>query len=324
MPKFVVFLAIVVLFELGAAAAGRQAVRGQDITAPRGGSPTDGSLSLEAQSALVKQYCVGCHSDSGKAGGLTLAAFDPSRLEEAAPVAEKMIRKLRAGMMPPPNAPRRPDTETVRAFVAAMETRLDQAAAVQPNPGRRTFQRLNRTEYRSAIRDLLDIDVDVDAFLPSDTVSGGFDNIADVQSFSPTLMQGYLRAASQISRLAIGDRTATASSATYSVSQNEGQMRHVEGTPIGTRGGISVVHVFPADGDYVFNVGFVNAGEGELYGGTIISSTDKGEQIEISINGERAALFDLDPWMHEETHGSLSVRTGPIHVSAGPQRISAA
>src|SRR5439155_20193599 len=159
-------------------------------------------------------------------------------------VAEKMIRKLRTGMMPPPNA-QRPDPETVTRFVDALETRMDALAAVNPNPGWRPFQRLNRAEYHAAVKDLLGIDVDVNAFLPPDTISKGFDNVADVQAFSPTLMESYLRAASSISRLAVGDRGASATSATYKIGRNLSQMRHVDGAPMGTRGGVSVVHTFP-------------------------------------------------------------------------------
>ena len=292
--------------------------------APPQAPPARATLSLDAQSALVKQYCAGCHNDVAKSGGLTLARFDPARVDQIAPVAEKMIRKLRAGMMPPPNATRRPDADTVAAFAATLEARIDEAAAKQPNPGRRPFQRLNRAEYARAIRDVLDIDVDVEAFLPADTISGGFDNIADVQSFSPTLMLGYLRAASQIARLAIGNPEARPSPATYQIPRTEGQMRHVEGAPIGTRGGLSIVHVFPADGDYVFKLTFFSGGTGELFGGTTIASTDRGEQIEISINGARAAIFDVDGWMDESDPNGLTLRTPAVHVDAGPQRVSAA
>jgi hypothetical protein len=280
-------------------------------------------LSLEAQSSLVKQYCVSCHSERGRAGGLTLDGFDPAQIDRNAAVAEKMIRKLRAGMMPPPAAARRPESGTVKAFVATLEARLDAVAASRPNPGRRPFQRLNRAEYTRAVRDLLELDVDADAFLPSDTISSGFDNIADVQSLSATLMTGYLRAAAQVSRLAVGDRAARPTPATYAIVRTEGQMRHVEGTPAGTRGGLSVVHTFPADGDYEFKITFFGGGTGELFGGTTITSTDVGEQIEISLNGERVALFDVDGWMAEWDKG-MSLKTPPVHVAAGPQRIAAA
>ena len=203
--------------------------------------------SIEAQNKLVAQYCSGCHSERGKAGGLVLAGFDAAKVEANPETAEKMIRKLRAGMMPPPTA-RHPEADAVRALVDSFESRIDKAAASNPNPGWRPFQRLNRAEYARAVRDLLGIDVDVNSFLPPDTLSSGFDNISDVQNFSPTLMEGYLRAASQISRLAVGDRNASPTSVTYKIGRTQSQMRHVDGAPMGTRGGISTVHVFPADG----------------------------------------------------------------------------
>src|SRR5262249_47723346 len=163
-----------------------------------------------------------------------------------------------------PPAAKRPDNATLTAFVAALETRLDEAAAKNPNPGRRPFQRMNRAEYARAIHDLLDLDVDVNAFLPTDTISHSFDNIADVQAFSPTLTTGYLRAASQISRIAVGDPKAIAAPVTYQIPSTEGQRRHVEGTPFGTRGGTAIVHTFPADGEYIFEITFYGGGTGEL------------------------------------------------------------
>ena len=148
---------------------------------------------------------------------------------------------------------------------------MDERAAINPNPGWRPFQRLNRAEYARAVKDLLGLDVDVAAFLPPDTISHGFDNVADVQDLSPTLMEGYLRAASQISRLAVGDREATPAVVTYKVGRTMSQMRHVEGAPIGTRGGISVTHIFPADGEYVIGVNLHNEPLGGLYGRTTMS-----------------------------------------------------
>jgi hypothetical protein len=216
--------------------------------APR---PTAGLLPPDAQNRLVAEYCSVCHDDEVKPGGVTLEHFDAAKIDQHAELAERMIRKLRAGMMPPPQATSRPSADAIKAFAVSLEARIDEAAARQPNPGTRTFQRLNRAEYARSIRDLLNLDLDVNAFLPPDTISGGFDNIADVQAFSPTLMEGYLRAASQISRLAVGDRNASPTSVTYKIGRTASQMRHIDGAPVGTRGGISVVHVFPADGDYV-------------------------------------------------------------------------
>jgi hypothetical protein len=281
-------------------------------------APSTTGMTLEAQTALVKQYCVPCHSDRGKAGGLTLAAFDASQVVEHAETTEKMIRKLRTGMMPPAGA-RRPDEASITMLVSSLESRIDRAAALAPNPGRRPFQRLNRAEYGRAVHDLLSIEVDVNALLPPDTISHGFDNIADVQSMTPTVLEGYLRAAAKISRDALGDPTSTPTSQIYTVPRTAAQLRHVEGAPIGTRGGTSVVHIFPADGEYVFRMMMHSIPTGQLYG-----STTRGEQIEVSINGERQALLDINPRMSESDPKGINVETGPIHVKAGPQRVSAA
>ena len=203
------------------------------------------------QTRVVTTYCATCHNERGKAGGLSLASFDAMKAHEQPEVIEKMIRKLRAGMMPPPGA-KRPEAAQIDQLAAALEARMDEFAASNPNPGWRPFQRLTRAEYSQAVKDLLDLDVDVTPYLPADTQAHGFDNIAEAQSFSPALLDGYLRAASQVSRLAIGDKQAAPTSATYRVLQVESQMRYVEGTPLGSRGGIAVVHNFPADGDYKF------------------------------------------------------------------------
>jgi hypothetical protein len=267
--------------------------------------------------ALVSQYCVTCHSERGKAGELSLAGFDPDRATEHPSVAEKMIRKLRAGMMPPPGA-RRPSPEALSALASAMESKLDAASLVNPDPGWRPFQRLNRAEYAREIKRLLSLDVDVSAFLPADTVSNGFDNIADAQTFSPTLMEGYLRAASRITMLAIGDPESSASQATYKVSKATSQLARVDGAPLGTRGGVSVMHTFPADGDYIFSADFYAEPLGLLFG-----STATGEQLEVSIDGARVALFDINPRMSEEKTG-LQLKSAPVHVQAGPRRVSAA
>ena len=228
-----------------------------------------------------------------------------------------MIRKLRAGMMPPPGA-RRPSTEALVALAASMESKLDAASAANPDPGWRPFQRLNRAEYAREIKRLLSLDVDVSAFLPAETVSNGFDNIADAQTFSPTLMEGYLRAASRITMLAIGDPESSPSQATYKVSKATSQLARVEGAPLGTRGGVSVMHTFPADGDYVFSADFYAEPLGLLFG-----STAAGEQLEVSIDGARVALFDINPRMSEEKTG-LQVKSPAVHVQAGPRRVTAA
>ncbi len=228
-----------------------------------------------------------------------------------------MIHKLRAGMMPPSGA-RRPADGQITQLVSALETRMDAAAAADPNPGWRPFQRLNRAEYSREIRHLLDLDVDVTAFLPADTISDGFDNVADVQTFSPTLMEGYLRAASRIAMLAIGDPESSATQATFKLPKTASQMERVDGAPVGTRGGISVDHTFAADGDYVFSMDFFAEPLGYLFG-----NTRPGEEIEVSLDGARLALLPIDPRLSEEKTG-LTIKTPALHVSAGTHRVTAA
>lgn len=286
-------------------------------------------MPVGAQNEMVGRYCATCHSARAKAGGLVLAGYDAGKALDNGELTEKIIRKLRARMMPPAGAPR-PDDATVAAMVDALEGRMDTAAAANPRPGWRPFQRLNRAEYAAAVKDLVGIDVDVNAWLPPDTISAGYDNVADVQTFSSQLMQGYLRAASQISRLAIGDRNASATSITFKIEHSRNQMVRAAGTPIGTRGGISVVHVFPADGEYVIKASMIYAALGGLFGRTPLLAMGFEEQVDVSINRERVALLEVSPTMTETDFGQnkgqngMEVRTEPIHIKAGPQRISAA
>jgi Protein of unknown function (DUF1592)/Protein of unknown function (DUF1588)/Protein of unknown function (DUF1595)/Protein of unknown function (DUF1587)/Protein of unknown function (DUF1585)/Planctomycete cytochrome C len=268
--------------------------------------------------SIIENYCLECHDDDKQKGDLTLEAFDPLRPEQRPEVAEKMIRKLRAGMMPPPGKDR-PTDGGLEALAAALETRLDSLAEARPNPGHRTFQRLNRAEYARSIADLLGLDVDVASFLPPDTISHNFDNIADVQSMSATLLEGYLRAAAQVSRLAVGDPQAAPDSTIYKIPRMASQLQHVEGAPFGTRGGISVVHTFPADGEYSFRMMLHSIPTGQLYG-----SGARNEQIEVSLNGQRVALIDINPRMSESDANGMNLQTPAIAVKAGPQRVSAA
>jgi cytochrome c551/c552 len=273
----------------------------------------------DPQPELVKQYCVTCHSERGKAGGLSLVNFDATHADQSADVAEKMIRKLRLGMMPPPGA-RRPEPAVLTQFVSSLENKIDGASLTHPNPGRRPFQRLNRAEYQHSVKELLDLDVDVNAFLPPDTLSAGFDNIADVQTFSATLMEGYLRAAGRISTLAVGDRSASPSEATFKVPRTQSQMKHIDGTPWGTRGGIALNYTFAADGEYTFRVMLHGTPTGQLFG----SVASRNEQLEVSINGERVALLDIDYKISETDKNGLNLVTPRIHIKAGPQHIAAA
>ena len=266
--------------------------------------------------ALLDRYCVTCHSDSLRTGGLSLEGVDPANPAHDVEIFEKVILKLRSGMMPPEGRPR-PPAGTSATFVSELEAGIDRVAAVHPNPGRPILHRLNRTEYANAVRDLLDLEVDPSSLLPPDDMSQGFDNMSDVLTISPTLLESYLVAAGKITRLAVGDPDAAPVVETYVVPPAFSQMRHVPGAPFGTRGGLAVRHTFPADGDYVFRLSFYFASIGALFGDNMPA---EGEQIEIAVNGARVALLDID----RKIRTTDVLRTPPIPIKAGPQMISAA
>jgi cytochrome c5 len=291
------------------------------LAAPRAMRPVPAHaapLSDGEARAVIENYCLQCHDADHAKGDLVLESFDPAKTDQRADIAEKMVRKLRAGMMPPPGADH-PAEATLESFAVTLETKLDAAADAHPNPGHRTFQRLNRAEYAQEIHDIFGLDVDVNAFLPADTISHNFDNIADVQGMSATLLEGYLRAASQVSTLAVGDPAAAPNSTIYKVPRLESQLAHVEGAPFGTRGGISVVHTFPADGDYTFRLMLASIPTGPLYGSGV-----RGELIEVSVNGQRAAVLEINPRMSESDPNGMNLTTPAIAMKAGPQRVSAA
>jgi hypothetical protein len=225
-----------------------------------------------------------------------------------------MIRKLRAGMMPPVGA-RRPGGDTLQTVVEELERVVDAAASRNPNPGGRTFQRLNRAEYEQAIRDLLLLKVDASEWLQNDQMSANFDNIADVQSLSATLLESYLNAASEISRWALGNRSAPAVDQVYKLPEYVSQhpWDHVEGAPYGTRGGVVIDHVFPADAEYVFAMTFNGGRNARL------------EDVDISIDGERVALLHYTrSGAGADGRGGSGIRTEPIMLRAGQHKVSAA
>ncbi len=266
------------------------------------------------ETLVVERFCVRCHNERRLNGNLSLEEFVVEEADRSAEIAERMVRKLRAGMMPPPGA-RRPEGDTLATLVERIEEVLDDAAATEPNPGSRTFQRLNRAEYERAIHDLLGLEVDAGDWLPLDQMSANFDNIADVQALSPTLVESYLNAAAEISRWAVGDRNAPAVDRSYKVSDYISQhpWDRVEGAPYGTRGGVVVNHIFPADGEYVFQLGFSSGANSRF------------DDIDVSIDGQRVALLH-----HARTgagadgRGAAPIQTDPIFVRAGQRRVSAA
>jgi hypothetical protein len=260
-------------------------------------------------SAVVEQYCVRCHNERRMTGNLTLEGFETESAHEMAEIAEKMILKLRAGMMPPPGA-MRPEGDSLQALAEMLEAVIDAAAAADPNPGTRRFQRLNRPEYERVIRDLLDLEIDAGRWLTADTYLGNFDNLSAAQGLSTTLLESYLRAATEVSRLAVGNSDALSSSTKYSnaIEVSQHAWDHIEGTPFGTRGGMVVTHDFPADGEYFVSIE------------TLFGAGTGGEDLDISIDGEPVALLGL-------AHGGgrgVSLTTEPFFVRAGQRQIAAA
>ncbi len=251
------------------------------------------------------RYCVTCHNARLKTANLELDRLDFAHLGDNAEVAEKVVRKLRAGVMPPTGS-RRPDAATMESLIGWMETELDRSGQVHlPPPG---LHRLNRTEYANAIRDLLALQVDATKFLPADDSTRGFDNIAGALTMSPALMEAYLSAAGKISRLAIGDVTSP-TQAVFEVPSDTAQNHHIEGLPFGTRGGILIKHQFPADGEYAFKVkgvtGYFTAVLGQI----------TGEQLEVTVDGERVTMFDWDKDIKGTT--GIGKMTPRIPIKAG-------
>jgi len=244
-----------------------------DAEPPQAPASSQPSAAGAPESAFLTQYCFGCHNERAKIAGLALDALDLSHAGADAETWEKVIKKVRTGMMPPSGA-RRPERAALDGFAAQLEERLDKA--VDPNSALVTpaLHRLNRTEYANAIRDLLALDVDVNVLLPADGSSQGFDNLAEALAVSPSLIQGYVSAAMKISRLAVGDKTMGPSQVTYSPPPGLAQDRHIDGLPLGTRGGMLVHHTFPLDAEYDFALG----GRG---GGPGIDVTLDGEQVKV-------------------------------------------
>jgi hypothetical protein len=284
-------------------------LEGAQASGPSVGSP------VEEANEIVSTYCRSCHNDMMVRGGLSLSAFDLSAVDANVETIEKMIRKLQAGLMPPPGS-RRPDVETYRSLITALETTVDTAAAASPAPGTRPFPRLNRPEYERAIHDVLGLTVDAATWLPLDQKSANFDNIADEQQLSAILLDAYLNAAADISRLAVGDRDAPALATTYTNSSYVSQhpWDHIPGAPYGTRGGIVVDHVFPADAEYVFELSVLSGNNANF------------EDVDISIDGERVKLikYEVGQARGQDGRGGVPVTTEPIPIKSGQHRVAVA
>ena len=294
-------------------------VSGSSIRGLQPQSTAPSPAAAAPQRASLDRYCVGCHNDRAKTGGLALDTLDVEHVGESAEAWEKVVRKLRGRMMPPPGRPR-PDEATYESLVSYLETSLDRSAAVHPNPGRTdTFRRLNRTEYQNAIRDLLALDVDVSALLPKDDVSHGFDNVG-VGELSPTLLERYLAAAQKVSRLAVGSSAPSPASHVVVLPADLTQEDHVDGLPFGTRGGALVRHTFPLDGAYEIQIRLSRDRNENVEG------LSEPSQLEITLDGNRLQLFTIKPnrnqsgayYADEAVDKDLKVR---VPVPAGPHEL---
>ena len=274
--------------------------------------------------ALVSKYCVSCHNDSLKTAGLALDTVSAQPLEENTEEWEKVVRKLRHRLMPPPGAPR-PDEAGYKAAVSSLETSLDRAAVAELNPGRTdTFRRLNRAEYRNAIRDLLALDVDVGLLLPGDESSHGFDNVT-VGDLSPTLLDRYISAAEKISRLAVGRPGRSPGGHTIRIQPDLTQEEHFEGLPVGTRGGAVVRHNFPLDGEYEIQIRLARDRNEHVEG------LSESHELELLLDRKRVQLFTVKPPPQGEAEAANPYR--PSHqnldrhlkvrlpVNAGPHTL---
>jgi len=263
----------------------------------------------ERHAAVVDSICLECHNAAEAAGNLNLESLSFSDVAADAETWEHVISKLRAGLMPPANGPSL-DVEARDSLVAWAENEIDSTSEPHlPPPG---LHRLNRTEYTNAIRDLLDLTIDATTFLPPDDSSHGFDNMAGTLTTSPALMEAYLTAAGNIARLAVGTETAP-TLAVFDVPVDTSQNEHIEGLPFGTRGGMLIEHEFPADGNYVFTV------KGMTGYFTRVLGNVSGEQLEVTIDGERVYLYDWDEEIgNQEGNGG---RTPPIPIRAGYHKV---
>ena len=280
-------------------------------------------MSPASERALLDKYCVTCHNEKLKTGGLMLDKMDVNRVGDGAETWEKVVRKIHGGTMPPQGMPR-PDQATLDNFAGLLETSLDRAAISRPEPGHAGMHRLNRVEYGNAVRDLLALKVDVTGLLPADDESNGFDNIADVLKVSPSLLEQYLSASRTVASLAVGDTGLGPVAQVYQVPPNLAQAEHIEGLPLGTRGGILIHQNFPLDGEYEFSVYMLRNIVGYMTG------LEYAHQFEITVDGTRVFLSHVGG---EEDNKMMDTNLGlagntidarlrvRVPVKAGPREI---
>jgi len=288
---------------------------------------TSAYAQVPARQQTVKDYCAGCHNDRLRTGGLSLEGADLRSVPAHPEIWEKVVRKLRLGVMPPQGA-RRPDAAVLETLATSLEQELDAAAVARTNPGRPALHRLNRAEYANAIRDLLGLEVDVSTLLPADNAAYGFDNVADALGSSPALLQAYLSAARKISAVAVGDPRASTGSQTYNARQDLSQGHQLDGLPLGTVGGLRAVHTFPVDGEYEFQVRMWRTNLSAIRG------LEYPHDVELSLDGARLLLGtiggsdDLVALQKNPTAASDGIETQRLRVRvpvrAGQREVVAA
>jgi len=267
------------------------------------------SAAIDSHRTTLQLYCMGCHSGPTPFAALNLEALDPANLEDNGAIWEKLLRKLRNREMPPTGMPR-PEPAAYNALVKYIDSERDRLAETKPNPGRPTLHRLNRAEYANVIRDLLALEIDVAEILPADDAGYGFDNIGDVLTVSPLLLERYMLAASKISRLAVGDINLGATYQTYSVRPGLVQVdRMSEAMPLGSRGGVVVRHRFPVDGEYEISVGLQRGRQDEFLG------LGRERKLDLRLDDQRLGVFTIaaEPARHRARH-----RQRPRFASQGP------
>ena len=309
-----------------AAASGGSTPAGSNTTASAADTPR---FDPNNKWTFFEQYCEKCHNSTDWAGGLAFDAMSEDSIPEEAKDLEEAVRKLQGRLMPPPGKPQ-PDQQSVDLMVNWLTTRLDEVGSAHPNPGSVVIHRLNRTEYAREVKDLLAVNIDAAALLPKDTKSdGGFDNVASVLKVSPSFLDQYIVAAHDVSVAAIGSNTPSAAPTVYREPPGNDQQEYVEGLPLGTRGGMVVEHLFPADGEYTFNLN-----QGGSFGGGYITALDSKQTLIMTLDGEQvfeAAIGGPDDLKAADQKQvpavkEIRARFENIHlkVKAGPHKVGLA
>jgi hypothetical protein len=289
-------------------------------------TPVGVASDMATPQKFINQYCVTCHNQRARTAGLALDTFDLARIPSDSEIWERVVRKVRVGMMPPQGASK-PDDAGRSGFVSWLTATLDEGARAHPNPGRPLLHRLNRAEYGNAIRDLLALDVDPSTLLPPDDSAYGFDNVGDVLGVSPVLLERYMDAAGKVSSLAVGDPDTAPASETFRIRQDASQDVHIEGLPIGTVGGILAKTTLPLDGDYLLTVRMFRTNLGVMRG------LEHDHEIEYTVDGQRVHTFKMGGEADFKANLVNMTKLGDdvdergrvrVHLKAGPHVIGAA